>query len=125
MGKTEASLIHTLMTVMTLGSAPVVAEATKRFGHREVTLAGTLLAMFGLAAAGLYISFAAEPAIVVLYICVGGFTGFGFGMMYLPAIDIVEHWFSRRLGLANGIAAAGSGLASSSLLHCSSSFSRT
>ena len=109
-GKTEASLIHTLMTVMTLGSAPVVAEATKRFGHRAVTLAGTLVAMFGLAAAGLYISFADEPAIVILYICVGGFTGFGFGMMYLPAIDIVEHWFSRRLGLANGIAAAGSGL---------------
>ena len=109
-GKKEASLIHTLMTLATLGSGPVVAEATKRFGHRAVSVAGALLAMAGLTAAGFYISFAAEPAIAVLYLCMGGFTGIGFGMMYLPAMDIVEHWFTSQLGFANGIAAAGSGL---------------
>ena len=109
-GKTEASLAHTLMSLMTLGSGPVVAEATKKFGHRVVSMAGTLLAMAGLAAAGLYISLTNEPAIEVLYLCVGILTGFGFGLMYLPAMDIVERYFHKRLGLANGIAAAGSGL---------------
>ena len=37
-------------------------------------------------------------------------TGLGFGLMYLPAWDIVEVYFDRRLGLATGVAAAGSGL---------------
>ena len=31
-------------------------------------------------------------------------------MMYLPAMDIIEHYFSSRLNTASGIATAGSGL---------------
>ena len=65
-GKTEASLVHTLMSLMTLGSGPVVAEAIKKFGHCLVSVVGTLLAM-----AGLYISLTNEPAIAVLYLFVG------------------------------------------------------
>ena len=47
---------------------------------------------------------------MVLYITIGLLTGLGFGMMYLPAIDVVNHFFSRRLGLAMGIASCGCGL---------------
>ena len=47
---------------------------------------------------------------MVLYITIGLLTGLGFGMMYLPAMDIVNHFFSRRLGLAMGVASCGSGL---------------
>ena len=36
-------------------------------------------------------------------------TGLGFGLIYLPAMDIVQVYFRRNLGLATGIAAAGSG----------------
>ena len=79
-GKTEASLVHTLMSLMTLGSGPVVAEAIKKFGHCLVSVVGTLLAMAGFAAAGLYISLTNEPAIAVLYLFVGILTGFGYGL---------------------------------------------
>ena len=108
--KKEASLVNSLTTFMTLGSGLVVAGWTKKFGHRGVSVAGTLLAMAGLAAAGLYISLVNEPTIGIIYLCVGILTGFGFGMMYLPAMDIIEHYFSSRLNTASGIATAGSGL---------------
>ena len=36
--------------------------------------------------------------------------GLGFGLMYLPAWDIIEVYFDKRLGLATGVAAAGAGL---------------
>ena len=41
---------------------------------------------------------------------VGVVTGLGFGLMYLPAMDIIEIYFSENLGLATGLAAAGSGV---------------
>ena len=47
--------------------------------------------------------------IPVLHISIGVLTGLGFGLMYLPAMDIVKVYFDSNLGLANGIAAAGSG----------------
>ena len=49
------------------------------------------------------------PNILVLHISIGVLTGLGFGLMYLPAMDIVKVYFDSNLGLANGIAAAGSG----------------
>ena len=109
-GKTEASLVHTLMSLMTLGSGPVVAEAIKKFGHCLVSVVGTLLAMAGFAAAGLYVSHTNEPAIAVLYLFVGILTGFGYGLTYTTAMDIIERYFDQHLGLANGIAAAGPAL---------------
>ena len=109
-GKTEASLVHTLMYSMMLCSGPVVAEAIKKFGHCLVSVVGTLLAMAGLAAAGLYISLTNEPAIALLYLFVGILTGFGYGLTYTAAMDIIERYFDQHLGLANGIAAAGPAL---------------
>ena len=32
----------------------------------------------------------------------------GFGFMYLPAMTIINHWFDKNMGLATGIATAGS-----------------
>ena len=48
--------------------------------------------------------------IVPFYIITGGVAGIGFGFMYLPAMTIIDHWFDKRMGLATGIAAAGSGI---------------
>ena len=62
----------------------------------------------GLVLSALYIQFS-TASILVLYLTIGLFTGLGFGLMYLPAMDIVEHFFSRRLGLAMGLACCGSG----------------
>ena len=48
--------------------------------------------------------------IFLFYIITGGVAGIGFGFMYLPAMTIIDHWFDKRMGLATGIAAAGSGI---------------
>ena len=90
-------------------SGPLVAALLTSNGHRKVTLAGVLLATGGLLLSALYIQVSTSPSIVVLYLTIGLLTGLGFGLMYLPAMDIVEHFFSRRLGLAMGLACCGSG----------------
>ena len=78
-------------------------------------MVGVLLATTGLLLSALYIQLSTAPYIVVLYITIGLITGLGFGLMYLPAMDIVEHFFSRRLGLAMGLASCGSGIGTSVL----------
>ena len=110
-GRAEAALTSSIMTLLTLGSGPLVAGLLTSLGHRTTTLVGVLLATLGLLLSGLYIQLVtSEPDILVLYATVGLLTGLGFGLMYLPAMDIVEHYFSRRLGLAMGLACCGSGL---------------
>ena len=47
--------------------------------------------------AGLYIELGPSVQnILVVHISVGGLVGFGFGLMYLPAMDIVPYYFDRR-----------------------------
>ena len=70
-------------------------------------MVGVLLATTGFLLSALYIQLSTAPYIVVLYITIGLITGVGFGLMYLPAMDIVEHFFSRRLGLATGLIGCG------------------
>lgn len=99
------------MTMLTLGVGPVAAALVARLGHRLTTLLGALFASTGLLAAGTYIRVAGEgQSILLVHVTVGGMVGLGFGLMYLPAMDIVPHFFLRRLGLATGLAAAGSGV---------------
>lgn len=47
--------------------------------------------------------------VFTLYITIGFGTGFGFGMIYLPAIVCVTMYFERLRSLATGIAVCGSG----------------
>jgi len=108
-GRAEAALTSSFMTLLTLGSGPLVAALLTSNGHRKVTLAGVALATIGLLLSALYIQVSTAPSILVLYLTIGLLTGLGFGLMYLPAMDIVEQFFSRRLGLAMGLACCGSG----------------
>ena len=94
---------------------PLVAALLNSYNHRKVTLAGVFLATTGLLLSALYIQLSTAPYIVVLYITIGLITGLGFGLMYLPAVDIVEHFFSRRLGLAMGLATCGNAIGTSVL----------
>ena len=70
---------------------------------------GALLSTIGLSASGLIIWCGVQD-ILVFYFLTGALTGIGFGFMYLPAMTIIDHWFSSNMGLATGIAAAGSGV---------------
>ena len=109
-GRGEAALSSSIMIFLIFAIGPLVAALTTKYGHRAVTLLGVAVSSFGLLTAAVYIHLINVPNIVVLYLTVGLLTGLGFGLMYLPAWDIIELYFDRRLGLATGLAAAGSGL---------------
>ena len=74
-----------------------------RHGPRLVTGAGMVLIAAGLLAS----SFATSLSVVTL--CYGVGVGVGIGLVYAPAIGCVQPWFTRRRGLAAGLASAGIG----------------
>ena len=74
-----------------------------RYGPRLVTSSGMVLIGLGLLAS----SWATSLTMVVLAYGVG--LGIGIGLVYAPSIGCVQPWFSRRRGLAAGLASAGIG----------------
>ncbi|XP_065565986.1 monocarboxylate transporter 3-like isoform X2 [Artemia franciscana] len=50
------------------------------------------------------------PSVAFLYLSVGLLTGFGFGLIYLPAIVSVTCYFDKKRSFATGIAVCGSGI---------------
>ncbi len=74
-----------------------------RFGPRAVCSVGVLFIAGGLFAT----SFAG--AMTDIYLAYGVGIGIGVGLVYAPAIASVQPWFTRRRGLAGGIASAGIG----------------
>jgi MFS family permease len=74
-----------------------------RFGPRVVVAAGMLCIAGGLLAT----SFASS--MVTVYLAYGIAIGVGIGLVYAPAIASVQPWFTKRRGLAAGIASAGIG----------------
>ena len=111
-GRTEASFTSSVHTFLTIGSAPVGVLLIKKTSHRICSVIGTMIAILGLLLSGLYIQFATQDHlnIVVIYITLGGMTGLGLGLIYFSAIDVLNSFFDKKLGTANGIASAGSGL---------------
>ena len=74
-----------------------------RYGPRVVCSAGMLLI-----AAGLLVSSLAQ-SMAVVYAGYGLGIGLGIALVYTPSIACVQPWFTRRRGLAAGIASAGVG----------------
>lgn len=75
-----------------------------RWGCRTVTIIGAFLATFCM-----IVSYWAQ-SVTTLYFTIGIGTGFGFGLIYLPAIVCVTIYFEKKRSLATGIAVCGSGL---------------
>jgi MFS family permease len=101
--RADVSLVFGLtgLIYFTLGAgAGLLAD---RFGPRAVTCAGMLCIAAGLLAA----SRADSLGLVVWAYGVG--VGLGIALVYTPAIACVLPWFTRRRGLAAGIASAGIG----------------
>ncbi|MDT7837696.1 MFS transporter [Aquabacterium sp. OR-4] len=74
-----------------------------RFGPRRVCSAGMLCIAAGLLGASL------APDIRTVYLAYGGGVGLGIALVYTPSIACVQPWFTRRRGLAAGMASAGIG----------------
>ncbi|APW36477.1 MFS transporter [Rhodoferax koreense] len=75
-----------------------------RFSARRIVGAGIALLSLGLALASLATSL---PALMALFCA---FVGLGVGLVYIPAITVVQRWFVRQRSRASGLALAGTGL---------------
>ena len=74
-----------------------------RFGPRRVCSVGMVLIAGGLLASSL------AQSMLAIYAAYGVGIGLGIALVYTPAIACVQPWFTRRRGLAAGIASAGIG----------------
>jgi MFS family permease len=99
-----ASLIPSILVGITLGAGPIASSFVNKYGCRTVTIIGAIIASGGLALS----MFA--TSITYLFFSVGVCTGFGFGLIYLPAIVSVSMYFEKKRAFATGIAVCGSGL---------------
>jgi MFS family permease len=101
--RAEVSLVFGLCGLIYFVLGPVGGMLGDRFGPRAVVGAGMLCIAAGLSGA----SFATSMLQVTLAYGVG--VGIGIALVYTPAIGCVQPWFSRRRGLAAGLASAGIG----------------
>jgi MFS family permease len=74
-----------------------------RFGPRAVCMAGMVFIAAGLLGTSL------AQSMATVYLCYGVGIGIGIALVYTPSIACVQPWFTRRRGLAAGIASAGIG----------------
>lgn len=96
-------MIVSLLVGVTLCSGPISSSFVNKYGCRAVTIAGAILA-----GVCLVISAFAQNVLTLIF-TVGVGTGFGFGLIYLPAIVSVTTYFEKYRSLATGIAVCGSG----------------
>jgi OFA family oxalate/formate antiporter-like MFS transporter len=94
------SIIGGLYSTLGIVSGP----AADRFGTRLVCLFGTTLAGIGL----IYASSA--TALWQVYLGFGVGVSFGMGFNFAPASAGLQRWFTKRRGLASGIASTGIGI---------------
>ncbi|EPQ56604.1 MFS general substrate transporter [Gloeophyllum trabeum ATCC 11539] len=69
---------------------------------RHLVFAGSVLSVFCLMMTSLAKSY------YQILLAQGVGLGLGFGLLYVPAISCISHWFRRRRALANGVLASGS-----------------
>lgn len=103
-GKGETAWVGSLVPGVTLLVGPVASALTNRYGCRAVTIAGAIVAAIG------FILSLFAPNIYYLFFSFGVLSGLGFGLMYLPAIVSVSHYFDKKRSFATGIAVCGSGI---------------
>ncbi len=102
-GRAEVSLVFGLSGLLYFVLGAFGGMLADRFGPRRVTSAGMLCIA---AALGLG-SMASSMLQLTLVYGIG--LGVGIALVYTPAIGCVQPWFTRRRGLAAGIASAGIG----------------
>lgn len=73
-----------------------------RYGIRRVCFVGGILSTIGMYASSVSIN------LIYLYITYGLVLGIGASLVYAPSLAILGHYFTKRLGLVNGLVTAGS-----------------
>lgn len=88
---------------MYLSAGPIVSALANKYGCRTVCIAGSVIAAIAFALSTLC------ESVGMLMLTYGFIGGFGFGMIYLPAVVAVGYYFETKRSLATGIAVCGSG----------------
>lgn len=101
--RADVALIFGLCGLIYFALGAGAGMLADRFGPRVVCAGGMLCIAAGLLATSLATSMA------MVYIGYGVVVGIGIALVYTPAIACVQPWFTRRRGLAAGIASAGIG----------------
>ncbi|XP_060076344.1 monocarboxylate transporter 14-like [Ylistrum balloti] len=98
------ALPGSIMVGMSCLVGPVCSKLIRRFGFRRVTVLGACVT-----SVGLLCSYATH-SIAVFFVTHGIITGTGCSLFYLPSVTLVNTYFDRKRGVAQGIITAGSGL---------------
>jgi MFS family permease len=93
-----------LASFLNLGLGSLSGPAADRWGARRLAVAGMILTGLALASTG------AAHSVAQMYVTYGLGVGFGVGCAYVPALGAVQRWFTRRRGLASGLAVSGIGV---------------
>ncbi len=101
--RADVSLVFGLCGLVYFVGGAGAGLLADRFGPRVVCSLGMLFIAGGL----LVSSFA--TSIIAVYLAYGVGIGIGIALVYTPSIACVQPWFTRRRGLAAGIASAGIG----------------
>jgi len=102
-GRAQVSLVFGLCGLVYFVLGALGGMLSDRFGPRRVTSAGMLCIAAALALGSMASSMA---QLTWIY---GAGVGIGIALVYTPAIGCVQPWFTRRRGLAAGLASAGIG----------------
>ena len=97
----------------------VAGPLADRWGSRRLALIGMVLAGAGMAVASM------AQTLVEVYASYGLGLGLGIGCSYVPALGAVQRWFSRRRGLASGLAVSGIGVGTLAMPPLASLFIET
>ncbi|GAB0090132.1 monocarboxylate transporter 14 [Sergentomyia squamirostris] len=102
-GKGTVAWVGSLLSGVYLSAGPIVSALANKYGCRSVCIAGSILAC----AAFVLSTF--STSVTMLMLTYGVMGGFGFGLIYLPAVVAVGYYFETKRSLATGIAVCGSG----------------
>uniref|UniRef100_A0A0K8TKH4 Putative monocarboxylate transporter n=1 Tax=Tabanus bromius TaxID=304241 RepID=A0A0K8TKH4_TABBR len=103
-GKGKVAWVGSLLSGVYLSAGPVVSALANKYGCRAVCISGSIIACIA------FVISTFSKSVTVLMITYGVIGGFGFGMIYLPAVVAVGYYFETKRSLATGIAVCGSGV---------------
>lgn len=102
-GKGTVAWVGSLLSGVYLSAGPIVSALANKYGCRAVCIAGSIIACIA------FVLSTFSNSVGMLMATYGFMGGFGFGMIYLPAVVAVGYYFETKRSLATGIAVCGSG----------------
>ncbi|XP_014098759.1 monocarboxylate transporter 14 [Bactrocera oleae] len=102
-GKGKVAWVGSLLSGVYLSAGPIVSALANKYGCRAVCIAGSVVGCIA------FVLSTMSTSINMLMLTYGVIGGFGFGMIYLPAVVAVGYYFETKRSLATGIAVCGSG----------------